>query len=129
MPSLLDFALTNPGLILLPAIAGVLVVVLLRVKDNYLSRGVFSVKRMKKIGADNGMSESGTMQQHVYRLGDKCKAYCPQCDELVSTTFEQRDLDEPTIKAKDALVAVCDQCGSVVALTGSSGPSLEIGRL
>jgi hypothetical protein len=46
MPSLLDFVLANPGLIVLPAIAGAMMPNIVRVKANYLATGSFFRRRV-----------------------------------------------------------------------------------
>ncbi|SPB17792.1 hypothetical protein NOV72_04995 [Caballeronia novacaledonica] len=52
MPSMLEFALRNPGLIFLPAIGGVAAVFVVQMKTRYLNCGVFFGSRGKPLVAD-----------------------------------------------------------------------------
>ena len=53
-----------------------------------------------------------------YRPGDKSKAVCWHCEALVGTTLALRDVpfSDGSGIVHDALAAVCDICGSVVAV-------------
>ena len=53
----------------------------------------------------------------AYKAGDKSRAYCSDCDKLVSTTLQRRDE-----YSKRYLCAVCDQCGATVAFAGRPDP-------
>jgi len=65
-----------------------------------------------------------------FRKGDKSKAVCEDCAELVSTTFDYRTVpfSDGKGEAKDILVAVCDQCDRVVATPPQSTPAIRAAR-
>ncbi|HJM49287.1 MAG TPA: hypothetical protein QGF63_05490 [Alphaproteobacteria bacterium] len=61
---------------------------------------------------------------------EKGKALCEFCQKLVGTTFSYRDVpfsDGPGT-VKDILVAVCDQCDSVVSVPAQSTPAIKAAR-
>ena len=63
----------------------------------------------------------------LYSAGDKSKAICESCQELVETTFLYRDVpfDDGSGEVKDILASVCDRCGEVVAIPAQSLPSIR----
>ncbi|WP_156546054.1 hypothetical protein [Cupriavidus sp. D384] len=66
----------------------------------------------------------------TFHEGDKSRAICSRCGNLVSTTFVRRDLQFSDRKgsANNILVAVCDNCGGVVATPAQSTPSIRAAR-
>jgi len=67
------------------------------------------------------------MSAKLFREGDKSKAICSHCGELVGTTFVRRDVPFSGGKglAKDILLAVCDACQEVVATPAQSTPAIR----
>lgn len=66
----------------------------------------------------------------IFNVGDKGKAICESCKEIVTTTFAYRDVpfsDSPGM-VKGILVAVCDKCESVVAVPPQSTPAIKASR-
>jgi len=66
----------------------------------------------------------------VYKQGEKGKAICETCKQVVATTLAYRDVpfsDSPG-EVKDILVAVCDTCDSVVAIPPQSTPAIKKAR-
>lgn len=62
-----------------------------------------------------------------YTQGDKSRAICEDCNRIVTTTFEVRDVpffDGSSI-VENVLVAVCDNCNSVVAIPAQSTPAIQ----
>lgn len=66
----------------------------------------------------------------LHRFGEKGKAVCENCEEVVSTTFAYRDvpLGDGPGKVRDILVALCDKCGSLVAVPPQSTPAIKAAR-
>ena len=62
-----------------------------------------------------------------YKPGDKSKAICRVCEEIVSTTFEHRNVpfDEGSSTVKGILAGVCDQCSAVVSIPAQSTPEIK----
>jgi len=60
-----------------------------------------------------------------YSVGDKSKAICHNCNTIVSTTFEYRDVpfDDGNDIAENILAAVCDACEAVVSIPAQSNLS------
>ena len=57
----------------------------------------------------------------VYKENDKSKAICEKCVKVVDTTFVFRDVKKPKSGEKvNILVAVCDECGEIVAIPAQS---------
>jgi len=58
----------------------------------------------------------------VIHTGDKTRAKCRKCGEVVSTTYAYRDVsfNRGRNVAPDVLVGVCDQCNTVIATTPQS---------
>lgn len=57
-----------------------------------------------------------------YIPGDKSRAVCESCETLVTTTFALRDVpfSDGSGTVPGMLAAVCDLCGSVVAIPAQS---------
>lgn len=55
-----------------------------------------------------------------YRAGHKSRGVCPQCEIMVPTTFEIRDIEHEALVILNALMAVCDICGQIVAIAGGT---------
>ena len=57
-----------------------------------------------------------------YKIGDKSKAICDSCQQVRTTTFQERDVPLSSGKdcAHDLLVAVCDHCDHIVAIPQQS---------
>jgi len=53
-----------------------------------------------------------------FQPGDHSRAICENCNGVQETVFERRDvpLDDGSGTAHDALVAICTDCGDVVAM-------------
>ena len=66
---------------------------------------------------------------NLYAPGDKGRAICHECG-LVTTTFAYKDVpfSDGSGLVKDILVAVCDQCASVVAIPPQSTPAIKAER-
>ncbi len=58
----------------------------------------------------------------LYKVGDKSRAICPQCEQIRSPTFAERDvpLSSGTGMVHDVLVGVCDVCDTVVSVPQQS---------
>lgn len=57
-----------------------------------------------------------------YKPGNKSRAVCQNCETLVTTTFALRDVpfSDGSGTMPGILAAVCDLCGSVVAIPAQS---------
>lgn len=62
-----------------------------------------------------------------YTQGDKSRAICEDCNCIVTTTFEIRDVPffDGSGIVENVLVAVCDNCYSVVAIPAQSTPEIQ----
>jgi hypothetical protein len=71
------------------------------------------------------------MNRKLYEEGEKSKAICESCKQIVDTTFASRDVpfSEGKVEVKDILVAVCDLCDRVVAIPAQSTPAIRETRL
>ncbi len=65
-----------------------------------------------------------------YGPGDKSQAICDNCEDLVSTTFAYRSVpfDDSSGSVDNILVAVCDQCGTVLSVPPQSTPAIRRAR-
>lgn len=66
----------------------------------------------------------------VFTAGDKSRAHCYRCLDIVHTTILQRDVrfsDGQGI-AKNIIVGVCDDCGSIVAIPAQSVKAIAQSR-
>ena len=63
----------------------------------------------------------------MHKEGDKSKGVCVTCEKLVDTTFEKHDiiLSPDSDVIRDILVSVCDYCGGIVAISGSSSKDIN----
>ncbi|MFB9244528.1 hypothetical protein IV454_01305 [Massilia antarctica] len=66
----------------------------------------------------------------LLNVGDKSKAICYNCQELVSTTYRRRDVpfSDGVGLAKDILAGVCDLCDRVVSTPAQSTPAIKASR-
>ena len=71
------------------------------------------------------------MNTKLNEKGEKSKAICESCRQIVSTTFAQRDVpfSDGKGEVKDILVAVCGLCNQVVAVPAQSIPAIREARL
>jgi hypothetical protein len=70
------------------------------------------------------------MKMKLYEEGEKSKAICHHCKQLVSTTFTRRDVpfSDGKGEVKNILSAVCDVCDQVVAVPAQSTPAIREAR-
>ncbi len=73
------------------------------------------------------MNLTGEQSMSEYKSGDKSKAICPECEAVVSTTIEVRDvvLDDGSAIVPGILAGVCDRCDMVVSIPGQSTPAIK----
>ena len=66
----------------------------------------------------------------LFNVGDKSKAICYDCQELVPTTYRRRDVpfSDGVGLAKDILAGVCDLCDRVVSTPAQSTPAIKASR-
>ena len=66
----------------------------------------------------------------LYKQGDKSKAVCETCKDVISTTFDYRTVpfSEGSGEVKNILVAVCDACDAVIATPPQSTPAIKNAR-
>jgi len=66
----------------------------------------------------------------IYHEGDRGKALCADCDQVVSTTYARRDVpfSDGRGLARNVLVGVCDRCGKTVAIPPQSTPAISKAR-
>lgn len=76
------------------------------------------------------MKARATQNSRLYVEGDKSKAICAHCKEIVVTTFRRRDVpfSDGNGCARDILVSTCDRCDSVVAIPAQSTPAIREAR-
>jgi len=76
------------------------------------------------------MKAISPLNSRLYVEGDKSKAICPHCKEIVATTFRRRDVPFSDGKgsARDILVSVCDTCDTVLAIPAQSTPAIKEAR-
>jgi hypothetical protein len=67
---------------------------------------------------------------HTWKVGDKSRAICEPCGEIVDTTFCHRDVPfqrgYPIVKG--ILVATCDECDKVVSIPPQSMSSIRAAK-
>src|ERR1044072_1742856 len=70
------------------------------------------------------------MKMKLYEEGDKSRAICSHCKQLVSTTFARRDVpfSDGKGEVKNILAAVCNVCDRVVAVPAQSTPAIREAR-
>lgn len=63
----------------------------------------------------------------LYKVGEKSKALCEQCEKIRSTTFRERTIPLSSGKGsvEDVLVAVCDGCDNIVGIPQQSAPRIQ----
>lgn len=63
-----------------------------------------------------------SMPIKVFKEGEKSKAICDTCGEVVDTTLRKRNyyVPESDITVPDLLVGVCDICDGIVSIPHSS---------
>jgi hypothetical protein len=73
---------------------------------------------------------SGAMNTNLYQEGEKSKAICETCHQIVTTTFARRDVpfSDGNGEVKNILVSVCDHCDQVVAIPAQSTPAIREAR-
>ncbi|MGC5702830.1 hypothetical protein J4P02_21735 [Pseudomonas sp. NFXW11] len=66
----------------------------------------------------------------LYLQGDRGKALCEHCQQVVGITYLRRDLpfSDGQGQARDILVGVCDLCASAVAIPPQSTPAIKEAR-
>ncbi|MDD0974631.1 hypothetical protein [Pseudomonas fontis] len=66
----------------------------------------------------------------LYLEGDRGKALCEHCQQLVATVYARRDVpfSDGHGEAKDILVGVCESCEAVVAVPPQSTPAIKASR-
>ncbi|MCW8916698.1 MAG: hypothetical protein OQK24_12720 [Magnetovibrio sp.] len=66
----------------------------------------------------------------LYSPGDTGKAVCEDCGDIVSMTFQYRDVpfSDGSGLAHNILVGVCDSCDSVIAIPPQSTPAIKAAR-
>ncbi|HWK89412.1 MAG TPA: hypothetical protein VNP72_05430 [Longimicrobium sp.] len=67
---------------------------------------------------------------HFWKEGDLSQAVCEGCQKLVQTRFEPRDvtLEVTETVVPGILVAVCTECGEIVAFPAQSTPKVKAAR-
>lgn len=73
------------------------------------------------------MNLTGEQSMSPCKPGDKSQAICPECVQIVSTTFERRyvQLDDGSATVPDILAGVCDLCDMVVSIPAQSTPEIK----
>jgi hypothetical protein len=73
---------------------------------------------------------SKTVNTKLYEEGEKSKAICSSCQQLVTSTFARRDVpfSDGNGEVKNILVSVCDLCDQVVAIPAQSTPAIREAR-
>lgn len=63
----------------------------------------------------------------VWIEGEKSRAACHECKEVVSTTMRRRDVAVAgtPMTVPNLMAGVCDRCGSVVSITPQSTPDIR----
>lgn len=66
----------------------------------------------------------------IHLEGDKGKALCHRCGDVVRTTFVRRDVpfSDGSGLARNILVGACDVCGDTVAIPAQSTPAISRAR-
>jgi hypothetical protein len=66
----------------------------------------------------------------LYRSGEKISAICEACGTVQQATFAYRDVpfSDGFGVVKDILVAVCDECGEIIATPAQSTPAIRAAR-
>ncbi|MEN5093399.1 hypothetical protein ABE458_22130 [Pseudomonas protegens] len=66
----------------------------------------------------------------LYLQGDRGKALCEHCQQVVGITYTRRDVpfSDGNGQAREILVGVCDLCATVVAIPPQSTPAIKEAR-
>lgn len=66
----------------------------------------------------------------LYLQGDRGKALCEHCQQVVGITYTRRDVpfSDGNGQAREVLVGVCDLCATVVAIPPQSTPAIKEAR-
>ena len=66
----------------------------------------------------------------LYKAGDKSKAICHFCKDLVETTFGYHTVpfNDGCGSVPNIMAATCDQCGSVVSIPAQSTTAIKEAR-
>lgn len=66
----------------------------------------------------------------LYRAGEKISVICTDCGLLREATFAYRDVhfSDGSGVVRNILVAVCDECGTIVATPAQSTPAIKAAR-
>lgn len=66
----------------------------------------------------------------LYLQGDRGKALCEHCQQVVGITYTRRDVpfSDGNGQAREILVGVCDQCATTVAIPPQSTPAIKEAR-
>lgn len=66
----------------------------------------------------------------LYLQGDRGKALCEHCQQVVGITYSRRDVpfSDGNGQAREILVGVCDLCATVVAIPPQSTPAIKEAR-
>ncbi len=66
----------------------------------------------------------------IWHAGDKGKAACEHCRQIVTTTFGYHDVPFESGRgvARQIMAATCDSCGTVVAIPPQSTPAIRDAR-
>jgi hypothetical protein len=67
------------------------------------------------------------MTMKIWKVGDRKRALCPQCERNTEVVFQRRDLElsAPAVTAHEVLVAVCLECDGVALIPNQSTPKLR----
>ncbi len=70
------------------------------------------------------------MNTKLYEEGEKSKAICSSCQQIVTSAFARRDVpfSDGNGEVKNILVSVCDLCDQVVAIPAQSTPAIREAR-
>jgi len=70
------------------------------------------------------------MKMKLYEEGEKSRAICSHCKQLVGTTFQRRDVpfSDGKGEVKNILAAVCTVCDRVVSVPAQSTPAIREAR-
>jgi hypothetical protein len=66
----------------------------------------------------------------LFKEGERSKALCDHCQDVVATTFERRDVpfSDGSATARNILVGVCAVCGRTVSIPAQSTPAIARSR-
>ncbi|WP_416760548.1 hypothetical protein ACNI65_00225 [Roseateles sp. So40a] len=66
----------------------------------------------------------------IFHEGDRGKAFCTDCEDVVTTTYARRDVpfSDGRGHARNLLVGVCDRCGTTVAIPAQAMSAIAKAR-